>query len=105
MDALWSVTSDGATGIAGYLREHLSWVLHQRCVFHLWRNLGGELAAQTAAAARGMTKAAAAVVQRQTRRELVALVRAVLDAADEAAAWAALGPLAAHRLGRGLAAD
>ncbi len=101
---LWGVTSDGATGLGGYLRQHWSWVLHQRCVFHLWRKLGGELAARTVEAAQGLAKRAAQTAQRQMRRELVALVRAVLDAADEAAAQAALGPLAAHRFGRGLAA-
>jgi hypothetical protein len=102
--ACWGLTSDGATGISGYLRAQWSWVSHQRCVFHLWRNLGGELAARTAEATRGIARRAAPAVQRQVRRELVALVRAVLDAANEAAAQAALGPLAAHRLGRGLAA-
>ncbi len=102
--ALWGVTSDGATGLAGYLRQHWSWVLHQRCVFHLWRNLGGELAARRAEAAQGLAKRAAQTAQRQARRELVALVRAVLNAPDEAAAQAALGPLAAHRRGAGLAA-
>jgi hypothetical protein len=104
VDELWGVTSDGATGSAGYLRESLHWVAHQRCVFHLWRNLRGELAARTAEAARGLAKAAVAAVQRQVRRELVALVHAVLDAPSEAAAWAALDLLAAHRLGAGLAA-
>jgi transposase-like protein len=104
VEDLWGVTSDGATGIAGYLRTRLRWVLHQRCVFHLWRQLGGELARQTAAATAGGTKTAAALVQWQVRRELVALVRAVLDAPHEAAAWAALEPLAAHPRGAGLAA-
>src|SRR5688500_7700967 len=101
---LWAVTSDGATGIAGYLRERLSWVLHQRCVFHLWRNLAGALARQTAAAAAGLPKVAGMAAARQVRRELVALVRGVLDAPDEAAARAALAPLAAHPRGGGLAA-
>jgi hypothetical protein len=104
LDALWGVTSDGATGIAGYLRARLPWVLHQRCVFHLWRNLAGELARQTATAPQGRPKAAAKAVQRQVRRELVALVRSVLDAPDEAAAHAALEQLAAEPRGRGLAA-
>jgi transposase-like protein len=101
---LWGVTSDGATGIAGYLRARLPWVLHQRCVFHLWGNLAGELARQTAAAAAGLPKAVAKEIQRQVRRELVALVRGVLDAPDEAAAQAALAVLGAHPRGAGLAA-
>ncbi len=104
LDDLWGVTSDGATGIAGYLRERLSWVLHQRCVVHWWRNLAGELARQTALAAAGLPKAVAKKVQRQVRRELVALVHGVLDAPDEAAARAALALLARHPRGRGLAA-
>ena len=95
---LWGVTSDGATGLAGYLP------LHQRWIFYLWRSLGGELAARSAEAAAGLPKRAARAAQRQMRRELEALVRPVLDAADEAAARVALEPLAAHRLGRGLAA-
>ena len=104
MEEVWGVTSDGATGLAGYLRARLSWVVHQRCVFHLWRNLAGELARQTAAAAAGRTQEAARAVRRQVRRELVALVHAVLDAPSEAAARAALEPLVAHPRGRGLAA-
>jgi transposase-like protein len=103
-EELWGVTSDGATGIAGYLRERLPWVLHQRCVFHLWRGLGGELARQAAVAAAGATRGLAKRLQRQVRRELVALVHGVLDAPDEATAQAALAPLAAHPYGAGLAA-
>jgi Transposase, Mutator family len=101
---LWGVTSDGARGLSAYLRRHLSWVNHQRCVWHLWRGLGGELAAQAAAAANALTGRAAARVQQQTRMELAALVRAVFDAANEAAAWEAYACLAAHPRGSGLAA-
>jgi len=103
-EALWGVTSDGATGIAGYLRERLSWVAHQRCVFHLWRNLSGELARQAMQATTGLSKAAGAAVQRAVRQELSAAVRAVLDAASEGAAWTALTPLAAMARGAKLAA-
>src|SRR4051794_23758355 len=126
-EELWGVTSDGATGIAGYLRERLSWVAHQRCVFHLWRNVGGELARQARQATAGLTKAAGAAVQRQAGPELSAAgragaedpgegggvgahaplagaARAVLDAASEAAAWGALAPLAAAARGAKLAA-
>jgi lysophospholipase L1-like esterase len=102
-DELWGVTSDGASGLSGYLRQALSWVNHQRCVFHLWRNLAGELTARGAEAAAALTGKAAEAVRQQVRRELVTLVRGVFDAANEAAAQAALGPLAAHRLGAGLA--
>src|SRR5215210_2152953 len=103
-DDLWGVTSDGAHGLRAYLRRHLSWVNHQRCVWHLWRGLGGELTAQAAAAARALTGRAAARLRQQTRTELVTLVRAVFDAASEGAAWEAHTRLAAHARGAGLAA-
>jgi transposase-like protein len=102
-DALRGVVSDGAAGLGAYLGAALWWVNHQRCVFHLWRNLRGELARQTTAAATGLVGAAAQAVQRRVRRELVALVREVLDARDAVAAQAALVELAAHQSGAGLA--
>ena len=101
---LWGVTSDGASGLSAYLRRHLSWVNHQRCVWHLWRNLGGELTAQAAGAASEATGRAAERVRAHTRAELATLVRAVFDAGSEAAAWAAHARLAAHPRGCGLAA-
>ena len=54
-DGLRGVTSDGAQGVLAFLRQTLAWVQHQRCVWHLWRNLAGALAraATQAAAARG----------------------------------------------------
>ena len=42
-DILRGVTSDGVNGLVGCLIEMLAWVNHQRCVWHLWRNLGGKL--------------------------------------------------------------
>jgi transposase-like protein len=103
LDALRGVASDGASGLSAYLSRVLDWVNHQRCVFHLWRGLAGELRAQSNAAAQGLVGAAARAVQRKTRRELVGLVRAVLDASSEADARLALAALAAHAYGAGLA--
>jgi|SRR5215207_2583283 len=100
---LRGLVSDGARGLARFVEARLVWVHHQRCVFHLWRNLARPLRAATTTAATGLQGAAATAVKRATRRELVALVRAALDAADDAAAVAALRRLAAHRLGAGLA--
>lgn len=97
------LVSDGTRGLARLLEERLVWVHHQRCVFHLWRNLATPLRAALTTAATGLHGAAATAVKRATRRELAALVQAVLDAADDAAAVAALRVLAAHRLGAGLA--
>ena len=105
-DAVRGVVSDGAAGLGAYLGAALWWVnrLRARCVFHLWRNLRGERARQTTAAATGLVGAAAQAVQRRVRWELVALVRRVLDARAAVAAQAALVEVAAHQYGAGLAA-
>jgi hypothetical protein len=66
LDALRGLVSDGATGLVGYLNTVLTWVNHQRCVFHVWRKLAGELATQVSAAARGLSGDAA-----KAARELV----------------------------------
>jgi hypothetical protein len=99
---LRGVTSDGAKGLLAYVGRVLWWVNHQRCVFHIWRGLGGELARRAAEAANGLVGEAAEVARKQARKELVSLVRAVIDARSEAAAQLALSELAAHRLGSGL---
>jgi transposase-like protein len=100
---LRGLVSDGAAGLEAYRRATLPWVSHQRCVFHLWRGLAGELAQQVAAAATGLTGAMATQLRAQVRREMVGLVHAVLDAASWTAAEAALAVLAAHDRGVGLA--
>ncbi len=97
------LVSDGSRGLAQFLEGRLVWVHHQRCVFHLWRNLASPLAAATTTAVGALRGAAATAVRRATRRELGALVHAVLDAADDVAAVAALKTLATHRLGAALA--
>lgn len=102
-DILRGITSDGAVGLAGYLDRVLTWVNHQRCVWHLWRGLGGELVRQGSQAAVGFTGAAAKAVAGRTRRDLAALVRGVLNAPSEVAAQVALAALAAHPRGAGLA--
>jgi hypothetical protein len=102
-DALRGVVSDGAAGIGEFLHEHLWWVNHQRCVFHLWRNLSGELSAQVADAARGLRGAVAQAVMGKVRRELIGLIRAVYDAASYDAALAALAVLEGHARGQALA--
>ena len=102
-DVLRGMTSDGAVGLAGYLERVLVWVNHQRCVWHLWRGLGGEFARQGSQAAAEYAGAAAKAVAEGTRRELAALVRGVLNAPSEAAAQVALAALAAHPRGAALA--
>jgi hypothetical protein len=97
------VVSDGTRGLAQFVEQRLVWVHHQRCVFHLWRNLAMPLREAAQLAATGLHGAAATAVRRATRRELGVLVHAVLDASDDAAAVAALKLLAAHRLGAAVA--
>jgi hypothetical protein len=104
-DTVRGVTSDGATGLAAFVEQRWTWVNHQRCHFHLWRNLGGELARAAQAAATGLVGAAATAVRRAARRTLIGLVRAVLAAADEVTAGTALARLAAHARGGALAAS
>jgi hypothetical protein len=103
VDQLRGVTSDGAKGLIGYLGRALSWVNHQRCHFHLWRNLRGELAGRVNEAATGLAGAAAKAVKKKVRAELVALIRGVLDAGSYGEAEAALAKLKAHQLGGKLA--
>ena len=81
----------------------LSWVNHQRCQFHIWRELSGELAPRASEAATGLAWAAAKAVKKRVRAELIALVRGVLDAPGYAEAEAALAKLKAHQLGGKLA--
>jgi len=103
LEGLRGVASDGAKGLIGYLGRVLSWVNHQRCHFHLWRNLSGELASRVNEAASGLAGAAAKAAKKKVREELVALVRGVLDAGSYAEADAALAKLKAHQLGGKLA--
>jgi len=103
-DVLRGLASDGATGLVAYLNRALEWVNHQRCVFHVWRNLAGELAKKASEAAIGLSEEAAKAARDQARKELVSLIHGVVDAKSEAAAEAALAKLAAHCLGGRLAA-
>ena len=99
VDQLRGVTSDRARGLLAYLRRALSWVQHQSCVWHVWRNLGRELASAAAQAAEGLAEEAAKQVRESVRRELVVLVRGVLDAHSYEAAEQALATLRGHPQG------
>jgi len=86
--------------LLGYLRREVSWVSQQCCVWHLWRGLARGLGQRVSEAAQGLVGEAA---QEQVRRELVALMHGVLDAATCAQAETTLAQLEAYRLGVGLA--
>jgi len=101
--AVRGVASDGAKGLRSYLARSLDWVSHQRCVFHLWRNLAGDLARCVSEAAAGLAGEAAKHTRREARRAVVALIRGVLDAPTHRDAQRAFERLEAHRVGKGLA--
>lgn len=105
LNQLRGVASDGARGLAGHLGVALEWVNHQRCVFHIWRNLGSELARSAAEAGAGLVGDAARKARLQARRELVSLVHAIVDADSQTAAEAALVTLEEHRLGKSIAEE
>jgi hypothetical protein len=103
LEGLRGVTSDGAFGLAAYLREGLSWVQQQRCVWHLWRALGRELKRTAAQAAQGMEGEVARQFRQQLRDELVRLIHAVIDAPSYAQGELALELLKAHAWGGSIA--
>ena len=99
LDAVRGVTSDGALGLLAYLRQGLCWVQHQRCVWHLWRNLTGELAHAANQAAAGLSGEAAEQARQQVRHELGKLIHQIMDAQSFEQAEAALAALLEHPLG------
>lgn len=103
LQGLFGMTSDGCHGLLAYLRSGLQWVSQQRCVWHLWRGLGRELGQRASQAAQGLVGEVAQATREQARRELVALMRGILDASTYLQAETVLARLAAHPLGLGLA--
>ena len=99
LEALRGVTSDGARGLLAYLRRRLSWVQHQRCVWHLWRNLRGELSHAAAKGTEGLRGEAAEQARKQARHALGELIHKLLDAKSYDQAEAALAALLGHPLG------
>ena len=83
-----SVVSDGAQGLLSFLRAMLGRVHHQRCVWHFWRNLAGDIAEVVAAAAEE--------AQDQVRKDVRRLLHEVIDAASYQAAEEALQLLRAY---------
>jgi hypothetical protein len=96
------LTSDGAQGLLSYLQQTLTWVRHQRCVWHLWRNLGPEIARAVSRAAKGLAEGAAQQVRLQTRQELEALLHGIIDAHHYERAEEMLAKLLAHPFGAAL---
>ena len=102
LQKLRGLCSDGAPGLLAYLRRDLCWVLQQRCVWHIWRGLSGELARAVSRAAQGLAEAAAETMRVQVRGELVKLIRGVIDAQSATAAETVLAQLLTHPYGKAL---
>ena len=111
-DRIRGVTSDGAQGIIAFLRQTLGWVQHQRCVprhlrwraapgqvWHIWRNLAGDLAQAIAQAAANVASDLEDEVRAQVRAELVVLIHGVIDAHSYEQAEVALVALLSHPQG------
>lgn len=94
-----ALVSDGAQGLLSYLRQAVPWVYQQRCIFHTWRNLGGEMARQAASAAEGLSGEEGRAARARVQRELTNLVHAVLDAPGPEEAEEALAVLRTHPQG------
>jgi hypothetical protein len=103
LEQLSGLTSDGAQGLLSYLREALPWVHHQRCIWHLWRTLSGALASALTRATKGLAEDLAKTTAETVRRELTALLHAVIDASGYEQAEQALAQLKAHPFGGPLA--
>lgn len=103
LEHLRGVTSDGAKGIIAYLRENLPWVQHQRCVWHLWRNLKRPLAQAVKEACAELEEEAAKRKGTQVRQELGKLIHQVIDAVDYPDAEQALEQLRQHLYGAQIA--
>jgi hypothetical protein len=98
-DRIRGVTSDGAQGVIAFLRQTLVWVQHQRCVWHIWRNLADDLAQAAAQAAAHVAGDLADAVRAQVRAELVVLIHGVIDAQSYEQAEVALMAVLSHPQG------
>ncbi|MBM3190577.1 MAG: hypothetical protein FJZ90_17905 [Chloroflexi bacterium] len=103
LEQLSGLTSDGAQGLLSYARRALSWVHLQRCVWHVWHNLGGDLARAVAQATKDLAEDLAKHVEKTVREELTTLLQAVIDASGYEQAEQALAQLRAHPFGGPLA--
>jgi len=103
LEQMSGLTSDGAQGLLSYLRGALPWVHHQRCVWHVWRHLAGDLATAVAQATKGLAEDLAKTTAETIRRELTALLHGVIDASGYEQAEQALAQLKAHPFGGPLA--
>jgi hypothetical protein len=102
LDRLRGVTSDGAQGVIGCLKEVAGWANHQSCVWHLWRVIWREIIKLTSMAALESMGETAKTKGKELRQELLTLVRAVIDAPGLRQAEIAWANLVSYPLGQAL---
>jgi hypothetical protein len=103
LEHLRGVTSDGAQGLASYMKRTLYWVQHQRCVWHLWRNLKKPLTEAAKQASESLGKDEGKLKRKEVRQELGKLIHNVIDAANYDRAEQALDALRQHAFGTEIA--
>ena len=103
LENLRGVTSDGAQGLSSYMKRSLYWVQHQRCVWHLWRNLKKPMAEAAKLASEGLDKEATKLKRKEVRKDLAKLVHNVIDAANYETAEQAIEVLRQHPFGNEIA--
>lgn len=102
LQQLRGLTSDGAQGLLSYLRDQLVWVEQQRCVWHVWRQLGGTLATIVSQATAALSGSEAEEARKLLRSALVKLLHHVVDATSANVAEVTLQKLLAHPQGAAL---
>lgn len=102
-EGLNGITSDGSQGLLSFLRTELSAVHQQRCIWHVWRNVSGQMKRQISAAVQGLDEQEAKQRRQQLKRELSHLLHAFFDATSYDPASEVLAELASHLCGQGLA--
>lgn len=105
LEHLRAITSDGAKGLFSHLKRRLYWVYHQRCVWHVWRNLRKPLAAAAREGSEGLTGEAAKQKRQAVRKELGKLIHNVIDATSFDQAEQALAALNQHPHGAAIASQ
>lgn len=102
LGGLRGVTSDGAQGLIGCLKQVAGWANHQSCVWHLWRIIWREITKLTSMAALEAMGEAAKTKAKEIQQEVLTLVRTVVNAPDLHQAEIAWAKLVAHPLGSDL---
>lgn len=97
------VTSDGAQGLLGHLRADMSWVEQQRCVWHVWRQLGRAIVKTARQATVSLSGPAAAEARAALCAALGELLHQIVGATSASIAEVALTKLRAHPHGADLA--